>query len=231
MSIASPRRPDPDPAEQAEQRRDVTAGSELFVQAVVADPTVMVQTIAELNLPVHDERDLARLLHRAARAAAAWLPSADWMGLGVTFDGETLAAVDTELGELDRAQQLSGQGPSAVAAPLIDRGQVRGAITLYSRGAHGFPAGTTERLQVLAALVGRGLAEYRAVTDARTLAAQLQEAMRSRASIEQAKGVLMAVRRVSDETAFDLLRVESQKTNTKLRDVAAQLVSRLAQPG
>jgi len=36
--------------------------------------------------------------------------------------------------------------------------------------------------------------------------------------------MLMAAHRVSADTAFDLLRVKSQMTNTKLRDVAAHYV-------
>ncbi|MEJ5868395.1 ANTAR domain-containing protein [Pseudokineococcus sp. 5B2Z-1] len=58
------------------------------------------------------------------------------------------------------------------------------------------------------------------------LAEQLQEAMRSRAVIEQAKGVLMAVHEVDADEAFTLLAAESQRTNTKLRVLAAGLVAR-----
>jgi AmiR/NasT family two-component response regulator len=55
-------------------------------------------------------------------------------------------------------------------------------------------------------------------------AEQLREAMRSRAVIEQAKGVLMARRRCSPDEAFDVLREVSQTSNTKLREVARALV-------
>ena len=50
-------------------------------------------------------------------------------------------------------------------------------------------------------------ARYRAAV---LQAEQLREAMRSRAVIEQAKGVLMARRRCSPDEAFDLLREVSQ---------------------
>ncbi|NUS45356.1 MAG: ANTAR domain-containing protein [Mycobacteriaceae bacterium] len=49
----------------------------------------------------------------------------------------------------------------------------------------------------------------------------------SRAVIEQAKGVLMRVYRISADQAFDVLRWRSQETNTKLRDLAAQLLAEL----
>jgi AmiR/NasT family two-component response regulator len=53
-------------------------------------------------------------------------------------------------------------------------------------------------------------------------AEQLREAMRSRAVIEQAKGILMARRRCSPDEAFDVLREVSQTNNTKLREVARE---------
>ncbi|OBA56164.1 hypothetical protein A5789_19550 [Nocardia sp. 852002-51101_SCH5132738] len=48
-----------------------------------------------------------------------------------------------------------------------------------------------------------------------------------RAVIEQAKGVLMRMYRVNAEQAFKILSWRSQETNTKLRDLAAQLVAEL----
>jgi AmiR/NasT family two-component response regulator len=50
-------------------------------------------------------------------------------------------------------------------------------------------------------------------------------AMESRAVIEQAKGVLMAQRGVDAEQAFEILRQASQRSNRKLRDVAAGIVA------
>ncbi|ORW00971.1 transcription antitermination regulator [Mycobacterium kyorinense] len=52
----------------------------------------------------------------------------------------------------------------------------------------------------------------------------LPDLFESRAVIEQAKGVLMAIYRVSAEQAFGVLRWRSQETNTKLRVLAKQLV-------
>jgi hypothetical protein len=55
-------------------------------------------------------------------------------------------------------------------------------------------------------------------------AALLRRVFDARAIIEQAKGMLMAQHRVPADRAFQLLRAESQRTNTKLRDVAAHHV-------
>ena len=56
---------------------------------------------------------------------------------------------------------------------------------------------------------------------------QLREAMTTRATIEQAKGMLMASRRCGPEEAFEVLRRMSQDTNVRLVDVAAALIYQL----
>jgi AmiR/NasT family two-component response regulator len=49
--------------------------------------------------------------------------------------------------------------------------------------------------------------------------------MRSRAVIEQAKGILMAARRLTADEAFQVLVQLSQTRNVKLREIAARVVS------
>jgi AmiR/NasT family two-component response regulator len=49
--------------------------------------------------------------------------------------------------------------------------------------------------------------------------------MKSRATIEQAKGILMERHKLAADTAFDLLVRVSQEQNRKLRDLADDLVS------
>ncbi|GBE65414.1 putative transcription antitermination regulator [Mycobacterium sp. MFM001] len=56
----------------------------------------------------------------------------------------------------------------------------------------------------------------------------LPDLFEARAVIEQAKGVLMAIYRVSAEQAFGVLRWRSQETNTKLRELAKQLVDEVS---
>ena len=65
------------------------------------------------------------------------------------------------------------------------------------------PGSPTERAQALEAEVG-----------------QLRAAMASRASIEQAKGILMLLTGCNDQVAFDLLAHISSHTHRKVRDVA-----------
>nr|WP_281376416.1 ANTAR domain-containing protein [Actinomycetospora corticicola] len=56
----------------------------------------------------------------------------------------------------------------------------------------------------------------------------MQDAVRSRDVIGQAKGILMERRGLSADEAFDTLRRTSQELNIKLRDLAATLASRRA---
>jgi AmiR/NasT family two-component response regulator len=68
---------------------------------------------------------------------------------------------------------------------------------------------------------------YRATAN---LARNMAEAMRSRAVIEQAKGILMADERIGDAEAFQRLVGLSQNANVKVREVARRLVEERSQP-
>ncbi len=60
-------------------------------------------------------------------------------------------------------------------------------------------------------------------------AGQLREAMASRAVIEQAKGLVMALRRCGPEAAINELKVVSQRTNVKLQVLATVLTTAVDQ--
>lgn len=57
------------------------------------------------------------------------------------------------------------------------------------------------------------------------LSEAVAEIAESRGAIEQAKGMLMLVYRISADTAFELLRWRSQETNVKLRVLAEQIAA------
>ena len=58
--------------------------------------------------------------------------------------------------------------------------------------------------------------------------ARLLAKQETMAVIEQAKGIIMAMRRCGPEEAFDMLRQASQRTNVKLHVLAAQMVEQMA---
>jgi ANTAR domain/PAS fold len=57
------------------------------------------------------------------------------------------------------------------------------------------------------------------------LTAEVAKITQSRAAIEQAKGMLMAIYGIDSQAAFDLLRWRSQVTNVKLRPLAEQIAT------
>jgi GAF domain-containing protein len=69
-----------------------------------------------------------------------------------------------------------------------------------------------------------------AYKSAARIAQNMAEAMRSRAVIEQAKGMIMADEGIGADEAFGRLTTLSQHTNVKLRDIAQQLVQRRSHP-
>lgn len=113
---------------------------------------------------------------------------------------------------------------SFLAAPLLVRGDGIGALNLYSSERHGFVALDEAVVVLFAAQAAVAVANSRLYQSARLLSAQLEAAMASRAVIEQAKGVIMAVKAVDEDVAFDLLRRTSQAENRKLRQIASDVV-------
>ncbi|MEB3984097.1 PAS and ANTAR domain-containing protein [Mycobacterium sp. 663a-19] len=71
--------------------------------------------------------------------------------------------------------------------------------------------------------------ETRLETRQEVLDEALPDLFENRAAIEQAKGILMAVYRVSAEQAFRVLQWRSQETNVKVRALARQLVDEVVQ--
>ena len=142
-------------------------------------------------------------------------------------DGEVVLVVDmateTRWPPYVPRAMAAGVG-SSLSIPLPVDGAYVGAFNAYSR--------TADAFDIKAVKVGEDLAAYAAIVlnnaglyfTATTRADQLAEALRSRAVIDQAKGILMGARRCSAEEAFDILVRLSQQSQRKLRDVAQALV-------
>jgi len=122
-------------------------------------------------------------------------------------------------------QAISRGAHSMLSLPLNAHGNVIGALNLYARKPNAFDAEAASIGQIVAGHVGLASQVSAAFFKHRDLADQLADAMRSRAVIEQAKGVVMAKQHCDADAAFDALRTESQHSNRKLRDVAADVVA------
>ena len=108
--------------------------------------------------------------------------------------------------------------------PLVVDQRAIGALNLYSRQEGGFDEDDRETAELFASQAAIVLANSQAFWDARALNIGLGEAMKNRAVIEQAKGILMARQQCGEEEAFDLLVRASQRENIKLRTVAQRIV-------
>jgi GAF domain-containing protein len=117
---------------------------------------------------------------------------------------------------------------SYLAAPLRVDGTLAGALNLFGFGDHGFAETDSRMLRLYTTIVSFGLRTTRRYHRARQRTTELEAAMHSRAVIEQAKGILMAVHGITADDAMKRLIEESQHTNVKLRDVAARFVESLS---
>jgi GAF domain-containing protein len=120
---------------------------------------------------------------------------------------------------------------STLSLPLIvDHGSV-GAMNLYSHVDHSFGIDDREAALQFAGQAAIVLANAQAYWDAQQLSTRLGEAMKTRATIEQAKGILMGAQRCGPDEAFDLLTRASQRENVKLRDIARRIVDNAVERG
>jgi GAF domain-containing protein len=114
---------------------------------------------------------------------------------------------------------------ATLSVPLTARGEGLGALNLYSRTAP-FDDQAVAQAEVFAVQASIVLANAQVYWDARQLGERLQQAMRSRATIEHAVGILMAEGGRTPEETFQLLVRVSQRENRKLRDIASEIVDR-----
>jgi GAF domain-containing protein len=115
---------------------------------------------------------------------------------------------------------------STISLPLGVGNGALGAMNLYSRSLESFDDEAVPL--VFAAHAAVLLANAQAYSAAQELAGQLETAIASRAVIEQAKGIIMAAKRCSDDEAFAFLQQRSHHTNRKLRVIAADIVRNLS---
>lgn len=122
-----------------------------------------------------------------------------------------------------RAERETGVA-SMLCFRLFVAGDTLGALNLYSKAAGAFDDDDQAAGLVFAAHAAIALSSALHTE-------QMEEALRSRDVIGQAKGMLMAREGVDAEAAFAMLKRASQRLNVKLREVAAQIVASGSTPG
>jgi hypothetical protein len=118
-------------------------------------------------------------------------------------------------------RQVAGLGVgSMLSYRMTADGGTLASLNVYS--------GEVDAFDDTAAAVGLLLATHGGIAASavghRTHAEQLEQALITSRQIGEAIGILMATHNVSDNQAFDLLRIASQNTNRKLHEIAADVV-------
>jgi transcriptional regulator with GAF, ATPase, and Fis domain len=114
---------------------------------------------------------------------------------------------------------------SAHALPLRVRGNVIGAINLFHAEDRELDATDVLLGQAMADIATIGILQARTITQATVVADQLQDALKTRITLEQAKGRLAERAGVELDAAFAWLRGYSRHHNRGLTSVAAAFLS------
>lgn len=122
------------------------------------------------------------------------------------------------------AAALEADIRSAHALPLRLRGQLIGAMNLFSTEKQRMSENDIALGQALADVATIGLLQQRAIRDQSILAEQLHAALNTRIVMEQAKGMLAELSGLSPAETFRYLRHHARRTGQSLQAVAQQVI-------
>jgi GAF domain-containing protein len=117
---------------------------------------------------------------------------------------------------------------SSLSLPLAVGDETIGALNLYSRVPDAFDERLRQNLGIFASQAAAALTMVLRQARQDQVSGQLEQALASRTTIDQAIGILMAQQRCTADEAFALLRAHSQRNNRKIRDIAADIIERVA---
>jgi len=115
---------------------------------------------------------------------------------------------------------------SVHALPLRLRATVIGALNLFCAAPGALSDADVRTGQALADVATIGILAQRTLHQAELLSTQLQQALNSRVTIEQAKGVLAERRSITLDEAFEVLRTHARTNNLRLSDLARDVAQR-----
>ncbi|POH66058.1 MULTISPECIES: GAF and ANTAR domain-containing protein [Cryobacterium] len=138
--------------------------------------------------------------------------------------------------EISNLSEVSGRWPQFVAIarergfdaahsfPLRLRGDTFGSLNLFSSTREPFSIQDAALALALAQVATISLVQHQAIRNQGTVNGQLQQALKSRILIEQAKSVLAQRHGVPIDAAFSLLRTYARTSSSKLHDIADGVV-------
>src|SRR6478752_676977 len=188
---------------------------------------IATEALAALFVEVADtlvvDFDIVDFLHMVTTRTAD-ITRADAAGL-VLADAhgrlQFMAASTESVKMLELFQLQAEEGPCRdcfrFGAPVINSD--------LSRAAGRIEADDLKIIQALADVATIGLLQQRALAHSEILTEQLQGALNSRVTIEQAKGALARMRGISVDEAFTLMRDHSRRHHLRLTDLALAVVT------
>jgi GAF domain-containing protein len=207
-------------ATQPAGRPTVQRVADLAVKVVGCDAAVVGRYgNGRLTIVAATDDQLGGVVERIARSTGS--------GLSLQVGRQHATVVANDLAHEDRWREALEVGltetyvRSAVGFHLALDSQDLGTLTLYSRQPNFFTSALVELASVYAdhAAIALGLArEHEHVEN-------LTTALETSREIGAAIGIVMHEYGIDDAAAFDVLRVASQRSNRKLRELAEEIVS------
>jgi transcriptional regulator with GAF, ATPase, and Fis domain len=160
----------------------------------------------------------------------------DHLQYDICREGPCLTAMQTQraqvsgsLGSDTRWSRFGGRAArlgvhSAMALPLLVRGVVVGALNIYAHERDVFTEHAVRLGEQFAVPAAVAVHNTQMLDAARDHASQLQTALTSRSTIDQAIGILRSRSGGSADEAFDRLRQVSQSENVKVSVLAQRIV-------
>jgi uncharacterized repeat protein (TIGR04076 family) len=150
---------------------------------------------------------------------------------GQTFQVDSMRSETRWQGFCEAAAAAGIESVLAVpldADPATGGSGTRGAINFFARASYVFTDPDRSAAKTFSAQAGVAAANAAAFAELQAeralLTRRLEDALHSRAVIDQAVGILIERERLGPEEAFQMLRSASQKLNVKLRVIAAEIL-------
>ncbi|HEX2180441.1 MAG TPA: ANTAR domain-containing protein [Actinomycetota bacterium] len=213
-----------------------TVGAEIRLIVELAGPPVGAQAV---SISLVDKNGKVGTVFSSNAATADAVDGVQYeMGTGPCLqairDGET-QVVSSMLKE-SRWPEITNRAlyagvQSVIAYPLKSKDGCFGALNFYSSKEEAFADDAIALGSRFAARAAARLLDATRYEAASELASQLRQALESRAEIDQAKGILMERHKISADEAFERLKLISQRSSIKVRDVARMIVAEGVEPG
>ncbi|WP_312037658.1 GAF and ANTAR domain-containing protein [Rhodococcus sp. 4CII] len=120
--------------------------------------------------------------------------------------------------------------PLIIDTPGEGPGELVGSFNVYARTAAAFDPFDEKMMQLLTTAASAAISNARRWWRAQRQVEQLNQALTSRADIDQAKGMMMVMHGIGADEAFARLIEISQRTNTKVHRVAHDLIGKFSSP-